>query len=103
MAAIADTCSSSLSPSSQSNLLEVVESSGSLSNFQKSIPKKLDNITNCARKLVMKKLVESVGSVNKAKKLNRRLSWSSLNSVSKMNIEEVVVHYKKNKVSTRKP
>ena len=103
MAAIADTCSSSLSPSSQSNLLEVVESSGSLSNFQKSIPKKLDNITNCARKLVMKKLVESVGSVNKAKKLNRRLSWRSLNSVSKMNIEEVVVHYKKNKVSTRKP
>ena len=103
MTAIADTCSSSLSPSSQSNLLEVVESSGSLSNFQKSIPKKLDNITNCARKLVMKKLVESVGSVNKAKKLNRRLSWRSLNSVSKMNIEEVVVHYKKNKVSTRKP
>ena len=103
MAAIADTCSSSLSPSSQSNLLEVVESSGSLSNFHKSIPKKRDNITNCARKLVMKKLVESVGSVNKAKKLNRRLSWRSLNSVSKMNIEEVVVHYKKNKVSTRKP
>ena len=103
VAAIADTCSSSLSPSSQSNLLEVVESSGSLSNFHKSIPKKRDNITNCARKLVMKKLVESVGSVNKAKKLNRRLSWRSLNSVSKMNIEEVVVHYKKNKVSTRKP
>ena len=103
MTAIADTCSSSLSPSSQSNLLEVVESSGSLSNFQKSIPKKLDNITNCACKLVMKKLVESVGSVNKAKKLNRCLSWRSLNSVSKMNVEEVVVHYKKNKVSTRKP
>ena len=51
----------------------------------------------------MSKLVESVGSVNKAKKLSRRLSWRSLNSVSVMNIEEVVVHYKKNKVSTRKP
>ena len=51
----------------------------------------------------MNKLVESVGLVNKAKKLNRHLSWRSLNSVSKMNIEEVVVHYKKNKVSSRKP
>ena len=101
--ALSQTCSKGLSPASSSTLLDAIGESNPLVDVYTSVKRKRDTESNCVRRLILNKLSAKSGSGNQVRRSNRSLSWTSLQKAARMDVGEIIVHYKTTKSTTSKP
>ena len=84
-------CVDVLSPASKSKVIQKISPAASspLLDIYKSLSRNRDNMSNCARRLVLNKLAEN----KKVKQMHRGLNWSSLQK-ARTDVNKILVHYK---------
>ena len=84
--AISQTYSKSLSPKSRCNVASNIRGDP-LVDFNNSISKKCNKISNCAQQLVLRSTVKKAGgSWKQTRQANRQISWKSLKRTSERDI-----------------
>ena len=84
-------CVDVLSPASKSKVIQKISPAASspLLDIYKSLSTNRDNMSNCARRLVLNKLAEN----KKVKQVHRGLNWSSLQK-ARTDVNKTLLHYK---------
>lgn len=101
--AVAKSCTNNLSPASRRNVADNIHGDP-LVDFTKTISKKHDKLSNCARRLVLGSIVNNAGgNWKKARRTNRQFSWKSLKDASEKDIKDMIKHYKTVKSKAYKP
>ena len=84
-------CVDVLSPASKSKVIQKISPAASspLLDIYKSLSRNRDNMSNCARRLVLNNLPEN----KKVKQMHSGLNWSSLQK-ARTEVNKILVHYK---------
>lgn len=100
--ALTQSCSNILSPGSTSRLASNINNP--LKQFTKTISKKRDKLSNCARRLALGSVVKSCsGNLRSARRSDRSLSWKSLQSAVNNDVSITIKHYKTIKSKKNRP
>ena len=103
MHAVSQTCSESSSPTLRRNVASNIHGDP-LVDFNNTISKKRDKISNCARRLVLRSIVKKAGdSWKQTRQAKLQINWKSLKQVSEKDISSVIKHYKTFKSNASKP